>query len=230
MDPKQILQRLRDDNDRWEGVDYTPRVRRQYAQPPQWRRITIAVVGGLAVGAVAAVAIVGVRGSHQFAPSVSTSSAAADPTDATSSTPAPTPSPTPTIMWQMPGGDLPGNNVVTFLSQPLTQTFTGTSTVDFGPRPVGSTGVSYVLTCLDAGSFSFPDGSGQTCGDTDVNAPQTTPLAANVYAIKAGLESLAITATAGANWTIETRWVESHLSPLGVNASGQTYGVAGTRR
>lgn len=120
----------------------------------------------------------------------------------------------------------PGGTRVTHLSEPITQTGTGTTTVDLGEKPEGATGVGMVLDCLSAGDFTYPDGSGLICDDADAaTAPGDFEELAYVISLAKGSEELEITATEGSSWELTTSYVTTEVTDWGVNAKGETYGV-----
>jgi hypothetical protein len=117
--------------------------------------------------------------------------------------------------WSVPGSD-----VVTPLSAPVTVTGTGTETVQLGAQPAGAKALEMDFTCLTAGSFTFADGSAVECdGGSDQPSTYAMPIAP-------GTDATTITATPGARWRLTATYSTVAVSAWGLNASGQTYGAA----
>ncbi|KRE63862.1 hypothetical protein ASG92_02775 [Arthrobacter sp. Soil736] len=105
----------------------------------------------------------------------------------------------------------------------MTETYTGTATVELGDPPEGATGVEMTLTVLTAGSFEFPDGASATFHElhTDTRANSsgyTIPLAP-------GQHCVTIKAEPESRWQLTAKYVKQVRTALGVNAKGETYGV-----
>jgi hypothetical protein len=116
--------------------------------------------------------------------------------------------------WSVPGSD-----VVTPLAAPVTVTGTGTETVQLGAQPAGTKALEMDFTCLTAGHFTFADGSAIVCGGSDQPSTYAMPIAP-------GQDATTITATPGARWRLTATYSAVAVSAWGVNASGQTYGMA----
>jgi hypothetical protein len=116
---------------------------------------------------------------------------------------------------------LPGGQAVTQLGAPITQTQTGTGTVELGAVPSGATNVSVTLTCLSAGTFVFPDGAFVTCSTADVGGITTYSLS-----LAPGEHSITISTAAAIRWRLTATYVNQITTAWKVNANGQTYGVA----
>jgi hypothetical protein len=117
--------------------------------------------------------------------------------------------------WSVPGSD-----VVTPLAASVTVTGTGTETVQLGAQPAGTKALEMDFTCLTAGQFTFADGAGVECdGGSDQPSTYAMPIAT-------GEDTTTITATAGARWRLTATYSRVAVSAWGVNASGQTYGMA----
>jgi hypothetical protein len=118
---------------------------------------------------------------------------------------------------------LPGGQAVTQLGAPITQTQTGTGTVELGSVPSGATNVSVKLTCLSAGTFVFPDGASMTCSTSDAG----TPSSFTTYSLSLSPVEHAITirTAAGNRWQLTAEYVNQVTTTWKVNANGQTYGV-----
>lgn len=123
-------------------------------------------------------------------------------------------------------GDVPpGATTVIELSEPVTVTRTGTSTVQLGEPPAGATGVALRVDCLGAGRFTFPDGSAMECGE----APATDRPLADLPLSEANVMPLdtevTITTTSDASWQLMATYARTELTEWGVNAKGETFGV-----
>ncbi|MFJ6271629.1 peptidase M56 family protein [Pseudarthrobacter oxydans] len=117
----------------------------------------------------------------------------------------------------------PGSTQVTPLASPVTETHTGTATVQLGPPPEGTTGIEMQLHCLSAGTFSYSRGASNTCDQDDVGTPQdwtgyTIPLTP-------GEESITITTSPDASWKITAQYVNTKTTEWATNADGDTYGA-----
>ena len=118
---------------------------------------------------------------------------------------------------------LPGGEHVTPLSSPVTETYTGTATVELGPVPDGATGIEMELTCLTAGTFELPGSAGLACSAADAGSRTgwngyTIPLAP-------GQHSVTITTDPQSRWQLKAEYVKQERTEWGVNAKGETYGV-----
>jgi hypothetical protein len=119
---------------------------------------------------------------------------------------------------------LPGGQAVTQLSAPITQTQTGTGTVELGAVPSGATNVSVKLTCLSAGTFVFPDGAFVTCSTSDAGTPSS--FTTYNLALAPGEHAITISTAAGNRWQLTATYVNQITTAWIVNANGQSYGVA----
>lgn len=119
----------------------------------------------------------------------------------------------------------PGAPVVSPLANVVTATRTGTATVDLGAPPATSTDLSLSLTCLTVGTFYFPNGSSETCDAADMSQQPLYRTASEVVSLAPGVDSVTVTTSADNSWTLQATYVNQVISPWGVNASGQTYGV-----
>jgi hypothetical protein len=116
----------------------------------------------------------------------------------------------------------PGATMTTPLGRIVTVTRTGTATVDLGSPPNGATGVSLILDCLSAGTFTFPDGSSASCSAADaLNRSQTS----EVEPLQPGETSITITTSPTASWTLQAVYVNQVTTPWATNAEGETFGV-----
>jgi hypothetical protein len=122
-------------------------------------------------------------------------------------------------VWTQPGADQ-----VTDLGPALTVTRTGTSTVDLGHPPVGTTDIELHLTCLSAGTFYFSDGANLVCTAADGTSGKST--AGYTLAVLPGQDSTRIaTDSPTARWRLTVSYSRHTTTPWATNARGQTYGV-----
>jgi hypothetical protein len=120
----------------------------------------------------------------------------------------------------------PGAPVNTPLGTVVTATRTGTGTVYLGAPPATATDVSLALTCLTPGTFTFPDGSSASCKESDIDRPPNLRRVSEVVPLATGVDSVTITTSPDASWTLQATYVNQVTTSWGVNASGETYGVA----
>lgn len=118
---------------------------------------------------------------------------------------------------------IPGTEQVTPLASPVTETYTGTATVELGEPPEGTTGIEMKLTALTPGWFEFPDGASASYTDIDTDtransSGYTIPLAP-------GQRSVTIKTEPESRWQLTVKYVKQERTELGVNAKGETYGV-----
>ena len=122
---------------------------------------------------------------------------------------------------------LPGAPVNSPLGNVVTASRTGTATIDLGVPPAATTDVSLALTCLTVGTFYFPNGSSMSCTSADVaNRPPIDRQASEVVPLTVGVDTVTIKTSANASWTLQAMYVNQVTTPWGINANGETYGVA----
>ena len=120
----------------------------------------------------------------------------------------------------------PGAPIDTQLGNMVTATRTGTATIDLGPVPATATDLSLSLTCLSVGTFNFPNGSNMSCSAADLSTtPPSDGPASEVVPLGPDVNSVTITTSANATWTLRAMYVNQVTTPWGVNAKGETYGV-----
>jgi hypothetical protein len=119
----------------------------------------------------------------------------------------------------------PGAPVDSPLANIVTATRTGTATIDLGTPPSTSTDLSLSLTCLTVGSFYFPNGSSENCDTADMSKSPLYRTASEVVPLTPGVDSVTITSSANHSWTLQATYVNQVITPWGVNAKGETYGV-----
>jgi len=120
----------------------------------------------------------------------------------------------------------PGAPIDTQLGNMVTATRTGTATIALGPAPATATDLSLSLTCLSVGTFNFPNGSNMSCSVADLSTtPPSDGPASEVVPLSPGVDSLTITTSANASWTLRAMYVNRVTTSWGVNAKGETYGV-----
>ncbi len=121
---------------------------------------------------------------------------------------------------------LPGAPVDSPLGNVVTATRTGTATIDIGAPPAGATNLSLIFTCLTVGTFDFPDGSSMSCNAADIARPSIFRRSIGVVPLSPGVDTVTITTTPNATWTLQVMYVNQVTTAWGVNASGETYGVS----
>ncbi|GAA1521481.1 hypothetical protein [Nocardioides humi] len=147
-------------------------------------------------------------------------------TDDTTASPtiAPTPSRGQAGVLPRPEPPLPGGIEVTWLSEVVSAEGTGVRTIDLGPPPTGTTDVDFALTCLGAGTFTLPDGSGIGCDAEDAGQS-----ASGSFPVDATTTSYRISAGPQATWAVEAVYTRHEITDWAVNARGETYGVENER-
>lgn len=115
---------------------------------------------------------------------------------------------------------LPGEDQVTQLDSPRTVTGSGTQTLQLGHVPAATDALETTLTCLDAGTLTWPDGSSMTCRTSDIGSTGTGHLAWT-----ANQGSFRLTATEHMRWKLEYTFSHRHPTALQTNATGQSYGT-----
>jgi hypothetical protein len=113
----------------------------------------------------------------------------------------------------------PGGTVNIPLGSPVAVTRTGTATVALGSPPKGTSGISWALTCLSAGSFTFtgPGGASVTCSAGSHSS--------DVQPLRPGQTSITVATGPSISWKLRAEYVKTVATPFGVNAKGETYGV-----
>ncbi len=121
--------------------------------------------------------------------------------------------------------DPPGSPVARPLSSSVTAEGVGNDTVELGVAPPGTNAVEISLTCLTAGSFTGPDGSGINCGQSDAGVSTAS------WRVPAtpGQTGIAIRAEVSARWRVTAAYSAVSTTTWGVNADGLTYGVENDR-
>jgi hypothetical protein len=139
---------------------------------------------------------------------------------------------------------IPGSHIVTPVGTVVTQSHTGTATVELGPRPDGVNAVSFSITCTSAGAFELThpesdQGTGTVwvCSDTpglneatevdpyDITLPVGHVTHIKEQPLEPGATSFVVQTDPGTTWTITARYATSVTTEWGVNADGQTYGT-----
>lgn len=118
---------------------------------------------------------------------------------------------------------LPGADAVVAMGNAVTVTEAGDALVDLGPSPEGATHVDFTFTCLDPGTFHFPDGSWGTCDEGYLGKPTGGSMP-----LDRAHNPFLFTMTAGARWTATVQYVSRERTAYGVNSNGDTYGVMGS--
>ena len=136
---------------------------------------------------------------------------------------------------------IPGGHIVTELDTTVSQSFTGSATVELGLRPADANAAAFTITCTSAGAFSveFADGSADLweCSDTPGLNERTTidpydstlavghVVTVREHALAPGETSFLVRTDPGTTWTISAGYANSVTTDWGVNANGQTYGT-----
>lgn len=118
---------------------------------------------------------------------------------------------------------LPGTEQVTPLATPVTETYTGTATVELGEPPEGTTGIELTLTALTPGWYAYPDGASGSVTKADIDARLNE--SRYTIPINPGQHSVTITTEPESRWQLTASYVKQVRTELGINANGQTYGV-----
>ena len=136
------------------------------------------------------------------------------------------PSPTETVRYD-DAGPLPGATTAIDLSEPVTATGTGTSTVELGSRPEGATAANVSVVCLTAGRIVYPNGASAVCDEPASDSEIADPRSANYILIDLApaQTSLRFRARADVGWKVVANYVRTETSEWGVNAKGETFGV-----
>jgi len=130
------------------------------------------------------------------------------------------------IAWATGAFSPPGAQITTPLASPVVGAGTGSGTVDLGSRPAGVDAVAITFTCLTPGRFLFPDGSSAVCRTAhDVDSLQEHPLLLT-EPLPSGQTTIRIRTSTRARWRLTATYASLKTTPWGVNARGQTYGVA----
>jgi hypothetical protein len=118
---------------------------------------------------------------------------------------------------------LPGGDVVTSLSSPVSETHTGTAVVELGPVPAGVTHVAAELTCLTPGSFVVDDGASFHCDASDIG----TGAARSSFSVSlaSGAHAVGISTDANASWALVATYVNQSVTDWATNEHGESYGI-----
>lgn len=118
---------------------------------------------------------------------------------------------------------IPGGQEVTPLASPVTETYTGTATVELGGPPTGATDIELTLTALTPGSFKFHDGA--SCSYTELETETRLNSCGYTISLRTGQDSVTIETAPGNRWQLTAKYVKQERTDLGVNAKGETYGM-----
>jgi hypothetical protein len=125
-------------------------------------------------------------------------------------------------------GSAPGADIVTPVSSAISMTGSGNATVDLGVVPAGANRADLELTGLTAGEFVLEDGARLRC--TEADAARATPCAMGwSIDVGPGPRTTTVRAAEGARWMLTAQFSALTTQDWGVNASGQTFGVANAR-
>ena len=123
-------------------------------------------------------------------------------------------------------GTTPGSNVVTPLAATVTVSASGTQTVELGKAPAGANHIDIKLTCLTAGRFVVADGASLVCTEGHPGRDDTAGTILYGLPLAPRQHTTTITAASGARWRLEATFSKVTTTAWGINANGQTYGVA----
>lgn len=118
---------------------------------------------------------------------------------------------------------IPGAPQVTPLGTPVTNTYTGTATIELGEAPPGTTAIRVKLTCLTTGSWVFESGATSTCKAVDIAGP--TSVTQYQVPLEPGKDSMTIRTQAQSEWELTWSFVNEQSTDWATNASGETYGA-----
>nr|WP_201762281.1 peptidase M56 family protein [Pseudarthrobacter psychrotolerans] len=118
---------------------------------------------------------------------------------------------------------IPGGQEVTPLASPVTDTYTGTATVELGEPPAGATDIEMTLTALTPGWFEFSNGA--SCSYNDIDLETRLNWCRYTISLEPGQDSVTIKTEPGNQWKLTASYVKQERTELGVNAKGETYGV-----
>ncbi|MGC2486338.1 MAG: hypothetical protein WA359_08860 [Acidimicrobiales bacterium] len=119
----------------------------------------------------------------------------------------------------------PGAPADTQLGSIVSASRTGTATIDLGPAPATANALSLELTCRSVGTFTFPNGSSESCDAADMKSPPVNRTASEVVPLGTGVDSVTITTAAGDSWSLQAAYENQVPTSWGINAAGETYGV-----
>lgn len=122
------------------------------------------------------------------------------------------------------GTPTPGSATTIPLSEPRVSVHDGPAVIDLGPRPERANAVEVILECLSDGMVGTAGGGSSSCSDVDLSEDARTRSSWDVITLKKGQTQLRYP-RATMRWRIVTRYVRRTVLPLGVNASGDTYGT-----
>lgn len=117
----------------------------------------------------------------------------------------------------------PGSDQVQHVAPAVSMTGSGTQSINLGAPPAGANSIQVQLTCLTAGTFTFPDGASMSCTEQDLGAPSA--VSSYTLPIDSG-RHITITTSPGDRWLMTAGYGDTTTTAWGVNAHGQTYGVA----
>lgn len=118
---------------------------------------------------------------------------------------------------------IPGGQEVTPLASPVTESYTGTETVELGEPPAGTTDIELALTALTPGSFEFPGGAG--CSYTEIDMETELNSCRYTIPLQPGQKSVVIETGPESRWQLTAKYVKQERTELGINAKGETYGM-----
>ncbi|WP_159698776.1 peptidase M56 family protein [Arthrobacter sp. 18067] len=118
---------------------------------------------------------------------------------------------------------IPGAPQITPLGTPVTNTYTGTATIEFGDAPPEATAIRVKVTCLTTGSWAYETGATSTCKAADVDGP--TGVTQYQIPLVPGKETMTIRTQAQSQWQLTWSFVNEQSTDWATNAAGDTYGA-----
>jgi hypothetical protein len=140
MDPQRMLQRLRDDDDRWDGIDYASRASTPAPRRLAWRSVSITVAAACALGIAAVVGFTAIG---------------APQTPTTGASPSVLPSESPSVSPSVLPSPAPSTEDGAQLDAEITRE------AALFPRPL-PTGVEFPTPMYKSSSGTYPIGRGAT--------------------------------------------------------------------
>ena len=129
-----------------------------------------------------------------------------------------------------PAGVIPGAPIISLLGAPTSQTVTAKTSIPLEPRPAAATHARVTIAPVSVGSLSFgtdaagnnPSGVWNDVADLGGGATWYD------FPLNDSVDTLYLTPAGGFTGTVTIQYVNHVPTLLGVNPSGQTYGVSGS--
>lgn len=132
---------------------------------------------------------------------------------------------------EAPPGVLPGMPIISLLGETASYEISGEASVELSSPPIGATHVRATISCLTVGAFSWgtdPAGNNPSlyCRAADVSSGSGN--ASMDFSLDAGTQLLFAQTDPEGRALLVVQYVNYVPTALGRNASGETFGVAGT--